>query len=371
MHYQNDVILACCRTMADSKGKTKKKGRPLDQVNLSKSKEEVQADAIKMIKTINAFPLSKNISCKDWQRLFAQNGLKLTESQVNNVFKRKRDKRRPLTAEMYIALKEAMKDPKRNLLLRKTVTRMECQVAHDEALGVPTPCSLALPTEDPVEVLPEPSIRIKEHLIPVCAWVEVNGSKPEIELFKAFCKKVDISVNKEKKQSMIENYLNQKRNVLGDRASKSSSIDVVPSKSSSIDVVPSKSSSSEVVSGKSSSSEVVSSKSSSSEVVSSKSSSIDVVPSKSSSKDVLMGDQLDIPSCFVEVPRGYFCNVCKTTIAPSPDNSISRTIQKLQTHTSKSHLRVASNQKITPFLRPGSKQASWWNNNWYTHNRQG
>ena len=45
---------------------------------------------------------------------FAQNGLKLTESQVNNVFKRKRDKRRPLTAEMYIALKEAMKDPKRN-----------------------------------------------------------------------------------------------------------------------------------------------------------------------------------------------------------------------------------------------------------------
>ena len=99
--------------MADSKGKTKKKGRPLDQVNLSKSKEEVQADAIKMIKTINAFPLSKNISCKDWQRLFAQNGLKLTESQVNNVFKRKRDKRRPLTAEMYIALKEAMKDAKR------------------------------------------------------------------------------------------------------------------------------------------------------------------------------------------------------------------------------------------------------------------
>ena len=207
-------------------------------------------------------------------------------------------------------------------------------MAHDEALGVPTPCSLALPTEDPVEVLPEPSIRIKEHLIPVCVWVEVNGSKPEIEFFKAFCKKVDISVNKEKKQSMIENYLNQKRNVLllGDRASKSSS----------------------------------------SEVVSSKSSSIDVVPSKSSSKDVLMGDQLDIPSCFVEVPRGYFCNVCKTTIAPSPDNSISRTIQKLRTHTSsKSHLRVASNQKITPFLRPGSKQASWWNNNWYTHNRQG
>ena len=169
--------------MADSKGKTKKKGRPLDQVNLSKSKEEVQADAIKMIKTINAFPLSKNISCKDWQRLFAQNGLKLTESQVNNVFKRKRDKRRPLTAEMYIALKEAMKDPKRNLLLRKTVTRMECQVAHDEALGVPTPCSLALPTEDPVEILPEPSIRIKEHLIPVCAWVEVNGSKLEILIF--------------------------------------------------------------------------------------------------------------------------------------------------------------------------------------------
>ena len=95
--------------------------------------------------------------------------------------------------------KEAMKDPKRNLLLRKKVTRMECQVAHDEALGVPTPCSLALPTEDPVEILPEPSIRIKEHLIPVCAWVEVNGSKPEIEFFKAFCKKVDISVNKEKK----------------------------------------------------------------------------------------------------------------------------------------------------------------------------
>ena len=49
-----------------------------------------------------------------------------------------------------------------------------------------------------MEVLPEPSIRIKEHLIPVCAWVEVNGSKPEIEFFKAFCKKVDISVNKEK-----------------------------------------------------------------------------------------------------------------------------------------------------------------------------
>ena len=121
---------------------------------------------------------------------------------------------------------------------------------------------------------------------------------------------------------MIENYLNQNRNVLGDRARKSSSIDVVPS--------------------------------------------------KSSSKDVLMGDQLDIPSCFVKVPRGYFCNVCKTTIAPSPDNSISRTIQKLRTHTSsKSHLRVASNQKITPFLRPGSKQASRWNNNWYTHNRQG
>ena len=69
-----------------------------------------------------------------------------------------------------------------------------------------------------------------------------------------------------------------------------------------------------------------------------------------------MGDQLDIPSCFVEVPRGYFCNVCKTTIAPSPDNSISRTIQKLRTHTSsKSHLRVASNQKITPFLQPESK----------------
>ena len=146
LYDQNNVILVHCRTLTMVNSKLRAKGRPVDQKNLSRRKEKVLADAIQEIKEINSFALSKNITWKDWQRLFAQNGLQLTESQITNVFKRKREKRRPITADMYVALKEAMTDPKRNLLLRKTMTRIECQVAHHEVLDVPTPPSLALPT---------------------------------------------------------------------------------------------------------------------------------------------------------------------------------------------------------------------------------
>ena len=107
---------------------------------------------------------------------------------------------------MYVALKEAMTDPKRNLLLRKTMTRIKCQVAHHEVLDVPTPPSLALPTEEPIAVQPEKAINIEEHLENVIPWVVVNGSKSEIEFFSAFSEKVDAAVNKEKKQSQTSRF---------------------------------------------------------------------------------------------------------------------------------------------------------------------
>ena len=69
-------------------------------------------------------------------------------------------------------------------------------------------------------------------------------------------------------------------------------------------------------------------------------------------------NRLEIPSCFDEVfsPRGYFCKLCKCTITASPDNSTSRTIQKLKRHiASKSHMSSVSNRKISPFLQSGSK----------------
>ena len=78
-----------------------RKGRPTELEKIKKKKDELMSDVIKAVKAVNKISLMKSITWKDWFNIFNNNGLKLSESQINHVFKRKEGARRPLTDAMY------------------------------------------------------------------------------------------------------------------------------------------------------------------------------------------------------------------------------------------------------------------------------
>ena len=128
-------------------------------------KKDLKLEVIKLVKEVNSIPRMKDITCKNRVQIFSNNGLKVSESQVNHVFKRKADLARPLTGAMYGTLKVAIKKPKKYLLLKKTVTRVESQEQHCNEMGLPVPLTLSLPEEELIpEELPPKAAEVKASL---------------------------------------------------------------------------------------------------------------------------------------------------------------------------------------------------------------
>jgi len=182
------------------------KGRPTNSKKGLDRKAVIQSEAILAVKKVNGIPYMKDISAKDWQYIFRSNGQDVSINQINNSFKRKGEKKRPLTASMFITLREAMKDPTRNLLLRRTVERIERTALHHDRIGVDTPSNCALPGQEIEEEVPK-AREVGEALKTVQSWVNAHGSNKEIDFFKTFSSHIQSEVTKEKRQKMIENYM--------------------------------------------------------------------------------------------------------------------------------------------------------------------
>ena len=182
------------------------KGRPTTSKKGLDRKAVLQSEAILAVKKINGIPYMKDISAKDWQYIFRSNGQDVSINQINNSFKRKGEKKRPLTASMYITLREALKDPTRNLVLRRTVQRIESTASHHESIDVDTPPSVALPGQEVAEEEVPKAKEVQEALETVERWVNANGTTKEIDFFKRFSSRMESEVNKENKQKMIADY---------------------------------------------------------------------------------------------------------------------------------------------------------------------
>ena len=173
---------------------TANKGRPMSSKEDLLKRTIIQTAAQQAVMDVNGIPDGKNISAKDWQNVFRENGLEVSVNQINHSFKRKEGNKRPLTSAMYMTLREALKDPHRNLILQRTVLTMERRRTQHENIGnYCTPRNLTLISREEtnkIEKVPRLS-DVKKALETVVQWVNVKGTQREIEFFKEFSSRIE------------------------------------------------------------------------------------------------------------------------------------------------------------------------------------
>ena len=187
---------------------TVNKGRPMSSKEDLFKRTIIQTAAVQAVMDVNGIPDGKNISAKDWQNLFRKNGLEVSINQINHSFKRKEGNRRPLTSAMYMTLREALKDPSRNLILQRTVLSMERRRTQNKKIGNDyTPRNLTLISREEthkIEKVPRLS-DVKNALETVVQWVNVKGTQREIEFFEEFSSRIESEDINETEQIRVEN----------------------------------------------------------------------------------------------------------------------------------------------------------------------
>ena len=83
----------------------------------------------------------------------------------------------------------------------------DCDINHPAPWTRILTVSLAMPGEEQPKERPPKAAEVKAALQTVVSWVKASGSVKEEEFFNSFTQKIDMEVNKEKKQQLIEVYL--------------------------------------------------------------------------------------------------------------------------------------------------------------------